>query len=198
MKDGGGGPGRWLMARASGSNRRRSRASGAKPTAAPPSPARVPALAPRSAPNQAPGRPGQRLYDLPYGAPAPRLVNPSFGLHNLVARAGHNAAYEIDVTLLDAPDHRLIRSGRAACPSGAGRAGRVVPGRAGLAAAAAEGPDRADGPRRPARGAGGPDPARSVAGPLWAPSRRSNCDRREFALSATSGGRPWRCSATTR
>ena len=42
---------------------------------------------------------------------APRLINPELGLHNLVARAGHNAAYTIDVTLLDAPDHRLIRSG---------------------------------------------------------------------------------------
>jgi hypothetical protein len=48
---------------------------------------------------------------MPYSAVAPRLVNPGLGLHNLVARAGHNAAYEIDVTLLDAPDHRLIRSG---------------------------------------------------------------------------------------
>lgn len=55
--------------------------------------------------------PGQRLYDMPYSAVAPRLVNPALGLRNLVARAGHNAAYEIDVTLLDAPDHRLIRSG---------------------------------------------------------------------------------------
>ena len=55
--------------------------------------------------------PGQRFYDLPYSAPAPRMINPELGLHNLVARAGHNAAYEIDVTLLDAPDHRLIRSG---------------------------------------------------------------------------------------
>lgn len=48
---------------------------------------------------------------MPYSAVAPRLVNPELGLHTLVARAGHNAAYEIDVTLLDAPDHRLIRSG---------------------------------------------------------------------------------------
>ena len=55
--------------------------------------------------------PGQRCYDLPYSAAAPRLINPDLGLHNLVARAGHNAAYTIDVTLLDAPDHRLIRSG---------------------------------------------------------------------------------------
>jgi hypothetical protein len=58
------------------------------------------------------GKPaGQRLYDMPYSAPAPKLINPSIGLHNLVARAAHNAAYEIDVTLLDAPDYRLTRSG---------------------------------------------------------------------------------------
>jgi hypothetical protein len=55
--------------------------------------------------------PGQRLYDMPYSATAPKLINPGIGLHNLVARAGHNAGYEIDVTLLDAPDYRLTRSG---------------------------------------------------------------------------------------
>jgi hypothetical protein len=55
--------------------------------------------------------PGQRLYDMPYSTPAPKLINPAIGLHNLVARAGNNAAYEIDVTLLDAPDYRLTRSG---------------------------------------------------------------------------------------
>lgn len=55
--------------------------------------------------------PEQRYYDMPYSSPSPRLINPELGLHNLMARAGHNAAYEIDVTLLDAPDHRLIRSG---------------------------------------------------------------------------------------
>jgi hypothetical protein len=55
--------------------------------------------------------PGQQLYDMPYSATAPRLINPGIGLHNLVARAGHNAGYEIDVTLLDAPDYRLTRSG---------------------------------------------------------------------------------------
>jgi len=55
--------------------------------------------------------PGQRYYDMPYSAATPRLTNPNLGLHHLVARAGHNAAYEISVTLLDAPDHRLIRSG---------------------------------------------------------------------------------------
>ena len=48
---------------------------------------------------------------MPYSAPAPRLVNPELGLRQLVARAGHNAGYDIDLTLLDAPDHRLIRSG---------------------------------------------------------------------------------------
>ena len=55
--------------------------------------------------------PGQRCYDMPYSAAAPRMINPEIGLHHLVARVGHNAAYEISVTLLDAPDHRLIRSG---------------------------------------------------------------------------------------
>jgi hypothetical protein len=55
--------------------------------------------------------PGQRYYDVPYSAAAPRMINPDLGLHHLVARVGHNAAYEISVTLLDAPDHRLIRSG---------------------------------------------------------------------------------------
>ncbi len=55
--------------------------------------------------------PGQRYYEMPYSAATPRMINPDLGLHHLVARAGHNAAYEISVTLLDAPDHRLIRSG---------------------------------------------------------------------------------------
>jgi hypothetical protein len=55
--------------------------------------------------------PDQRCYDMPYSAAAPRMINPDLGLHHLVARVGHNAAYEIAVTLLDAPDHRLIRSG---------------------------------------------------------------------------------------
>lgn len=81
----------------------------------------VPASAPpASAPGadssvtSAPSRPqpvGQRLWDMPYSAVAPRLVSPELGLHNVVSRAGHNAGYDIDVTLLDAPDHRLIRSG---------------------------------------------------------------------------------------
>jgi hypothetical protein len=54
---------------------------------------------------------GQRCYEMPYSAATPRMINPDLGLHHLVARMGHNAAYEISVTLLDAPDHRLIRSG---------------------------------------------------------------------------------------
>ena len=51
------------------------------------------------------------MWDMPYSAAAPRMINPAIGLHNLVARAGHNAGYDIDLTLLDAPDHRMIRSG---------------------------------------------------------------------------------------
>jgi hypothetical protein len=64
-----------------------------------------------AASNAEPTPDGQRLYDVPYSAPAPRMINLDIGLHNLVSRAGHNAGYTIDVTLLDAPDHRLIRSG---------------------------------------------------------------------------------------
>ncbi|MFT4165209.1 MAG: hypothetical protein QM650_08190 [Microlunatus sp.] len=54
---------------------------------------------------------GQRLFDMPYSAQVPSPVNREIGLAALVARAGHNAAYDIDVTLLDAADHRLIRTG---------------------------------------------------------------------------------------
>jgi hypothetical protein len=87
--------------------RRHKGKGGGKTAQAPvvPAPPEAVATSPSSRP------PGQRFYDLPYSAAAPRLINPDLGLHNLVARAGHNAAYSIDVTLLDAPDHRLIRSG---------------------------------------------------------------------------------------
>jgi hypothetical protein len=71
----------------------------------------VAALPPPSPDGSSTNPPGQRCYDMPYSAAAPRMINPDLGLHHLVARAGHNAAYEISVTLLDAPDHRLIRSG---------------------------------------------------------------------------------------
>ncbi len=62
-------------------------------------------------PTPAQAQTGQRLYDMPYGSPAPALVNPELGLDTLIARGGHNAGYDIDLTLLDAPDHRLMRSG---------------------------------------------------------------------------------------
>lgn len=57
------------------------------------------------------GPPGQRLFDMPYSAQVPSPVRPDLGLASLVARAGHNAGYDIDLTLLDAADHRLIRTG---------------------------------------------------------------------------------------
>ena len=88
---------------------RRSKSKGRKAVPAPVLPAAPAAEVPAASSSNRP--PGQRFYDLPYSAAAPRLINPNLGLHNLVARAGHNAAYSIDVTLLDAPDHRLIRSG---------------------------------------------------------------------------------------
>ena len=87
---------------------RRNKSKAGKAAPAPVVPA-VPPVEVQAGSNPRP--PGQRFYDLPYSAAAPRLINPDLGLHNLVARAGHNAAYSIDVTLLDASDHRLIRSG---------------------------------------------------------------------------------------
>lgn len=50
------------------------------------------------------------LVELPFPAVLPRLVNPELGLRNLAARAGDTGT-ELTVTLLDAPDHRLVRSG---------------------------------------------------------------------------------------
>jgi hypothetical protein len=73
--------------------------------------ARVPAPLAQLPEGSSTNPPEQRCYDMPYSAQAPRMINPDLGLHNLVARVGHNGAYEIAVTLLDAPDHRLIRSG---------------------------------------------------------------------------------------
>jgi hypothetical protein len=93
---------------------KRVKGKGRKAAPAAPAATAPPATAPAAEPPANPSSsrpPGQRLYDLPYSAPEPRLINRELGLHNLVARAGHNAAYAIDVTLLDAPDHRLIRSG---------------------------------------------------------------------------------------
>ena len=54
---------------------------------------------------------GQRLFDMPFSSQVPSPVRPDLGLASLVARAGHNAGYDIDLTLLDAADHRLIRTG---------------------------------------------------------------------------------------
>ncbi|MFC7623267.1 hypothetical protein [Microlunatus sp. GCM10028923] len=50
-------------------------------------------------------------FEMPYPATAPRLINPDLGLAALVGRAGADATYTMDVTVLDAPDHRLLRSG---------------------------------------------------------------------------------------
>jgi hypothetical protein len=123
---------------------------------------------------------------MPYSSPSPRLINPELGLHNLVARAGHNAAYSIDVTLLDAPDHRLIRSGVLL-------AHRVLDGRGEWYLTApdwqpllpkdrielmghAELPEEFANLIRPLR-------RRATLGPVAA----LRCDRREFALRDDSG-----------
>jgi hypothetical protein len=54
---------------------------------------------------------GPLRLEMPFPAAAPRLINPDLGLAALVGRLGRDAAYSMDVTLLDAPDHRLLRSG---------------------------------------------------------------------------------------
>lgn len=51
------------------------------------------------------------LFEMPFSADPPRLINPDLGLPNLVSRTSANASYVIDVTLLDTPDHRLLRTG---------------------------------------------------------------------------------------
>ena len=154
-----------------------------KALAAAPSPAPPPKKEQPPAPNRPPR---QRFYDLPYSAEAPRLINSDVGLHNLVARAGHNAAYEIDVTLLDAPDHRLIRSGVLL-------AHRVLDGRGEWYMTApdwapllpkdrielmghADLPEEFANLLRPLR-------RRGTLGPVAA----LNCDRREFALRGDKG-----------
>lgn len=52
-----------------------------------------------------------RRFEMPFRAVPGRLVNPELGLRSISLRAGDNAPYAIDVTVLDAPDHRLMRAG---------------------------------------------------------------------------------------
>lgn len=49
------------------------------------------------------------LLELPYSAQAPRLTNESLGIHRLTTRS--DDTFEMDMTILDAPDHRLLRAG---------------------------------------------------------------------------------------
>lgn len=50
------------------------------------------------------------VFDLSFSAPNPRLVNPELGIASVVAR-GPGHSYSLDVTLLDAPDQRLLHAG---------------------------------------------------------------------------------------
>ncbi len=134
-----------------------------------------------------PGRPaGQRLYDVPFSSPEPRLVNREAGLHNVVARAGHNAAYAIDVTLLDAPDHRLSRSGVLL-------AHRVLDGRGEWFLTAPDWqPLLPKDHVEPMGDADLPEDLTALIRPLrrratLGPVAALNCDRREFALRDDTG-----------
>ncbi|GAB2590618.1 CYTH and CHAD domain-containing protein [Microlunatus antarcticus] len=134
-----------------------------------------------------PGRPpGQRLYDVPFSSAEPRLINADVGLHNLVARGGHNAPYSIDVTLLDAPDHRLIRSGVLL-------AHRVLDGRGEWFLTAPEWQPLLPKDRIELMGhADLPEDLATLIRPLrrratLGPVAGLNCDRREFALRDDAG-----------
>ncbi|GAB3622419.1 hypothetical protein GCM10027418_05010 [Mariniluteicoccus endophyticus] len=56
-------------------------------------------------------QPKVRRFEVPFTAEVGRLVNGAIGIRSVVQRAGAYAPYRMDVTVLDAPDHRLIRAG---------------------------------------------------------------------------------------
>lgn len=130
--------------------------------------------------------PGQRLFDLPYGAQVPSPVRPGLGLVSLVARLGHNAGYDIDLTLLDAADHRLIRTGvvlahrvldgRGEWYLGAPEWAPLLPSDLVVAMSQAELPDDLAELVRPFR-----------RGAPLAPVAALGCQRREFALRDREG-----------
>ncbi|MGA4668941.1 hypothetical protein ACPCG0_03935 [Propionibacteriaceae bacterium Y1923] len=55
------------------------------------------------------GRRRKLFFELPYSLEAPRLTNPSVGIDRLTERS--DATFEMVITLLDAPDQRLLRAG---------------------------------------------------------------------------------------
>lgn len=64
-----------------------------------------------SRPTDLPASRRPMLFEVPFTAVAPRLINPAIGLASLLPSQDPDATYTIDVTLLDSPDHRLVRSG---------------------------------------------------------------------------------------
>lgn len=133
-----------------------------------------------------PDNSGQRLYDMPFSSAPARLTRPELGLRSLVARAGENAAYAIDVTLLDAPDHRLIRAGVLF-------AHRVLDGRGEWYLTAPDWAPLLPQDRiEPMGHADLPEGLTSLIAPLrrratLGPVAALHCDRREFALRGDSG-----------
>ena len=51
-----------------------------------------------------------RFFDLPFSAPSPPISNPEMGIAGAIRR-GSEHSYTMNVTLLDAPDQRLIKAG---------------------------------------------------------------------------------------
>ncbi|WP_432558711.1 hypothetical protein [Granulicoccus sp. GXG6511] len=52
-----------------------------------------------------------RRFELPFTAAPGRLIKPEIGLCSIALRSGEHKPYTIDVTVLDAPDLRLVRAG---------------------------------------------------------------------------------------
>ncbi len=129
---------------------------------------------------------GQRLFDMPYSTQVPSPVRPDLGLASLVARAGHNAGYDIDLTLLDATDHRLIRTGvllahrvldgRGEWYLGAPDWGPLLPKELIVPMGQGELPDQLAELVRPFR-----------RGATLSPVAALRCERREFSLRNTDG-----------
>ncbi|MGJ6979815.1 hypothetical protein ACSDQ9_04690 [Aestuariimicrobium soli] len=51
----------------------------------------------------------KEFFELPFTVDAPRLVNPALGVDRLLLSP--QKSFDLEITLLDAPDHRLLRAG---------------------------------------------------------------------------------------
>lgn len=123
-------------------------------------------------------------FELPFAADAPQVVNPTLGIDRLATRASQ--CYTMDVTVIDTPDNRLLRSGVVLAhriTDGIGEWYFAAPGWGGLpdeavepVGAAAELPDRFAKVIRPIR-------RQALVGPIAG----LTCERHEYVLKSSGG-----------